>query len=87
VRYRTRSAWVNNIDITHALQPYPISHFNLHQERNGSVVLRLAPQAMRWAREAGGALECLFGHPVTVGILDVDGKSLQYTSELEGAHG
>lgn len=87
VRYRVRGAWVNNIDVTHALQPYPISHFNLHQGSDGSVALRLAPHSMRWACEAGAALERLFGHPVAVDVLDADGKSLQYTSELEGAHG
>lgn len=87
VRYRVRDAWVNNIDVTHALQPFPISHFNLHQQADASVVLGLAPCAMHCAREAGAALERLFGRPVTVEVLDVDGKSLQYTSDLEGAHG
>jgi phenylacetate-CoA ligase len=87
VRYRTRGGWVNNIDVTHALQPFPIPHFNVHQHADGSVVLRLAPDAMSCASGAAAALAHLFGARVTVQHLDADGKSLQYTSELEGAHG
>jgi len=87
VRYRARGVWVNNVDVTHALQPFPISHFNVHQQVDGSVVLRLAPDAMPCAAAAAAALTHLFGVPVTVQVLDADGKSLQYTSDLEGAHG
>lgn len=87
VRYRTADAWVNNIDVTHALQPFPISHFNLHQSADASIVLRLAPEALPHASAACAALERLFGRRVTVQVLNVDGKSLQYSSDLEGAHG
>jgi phenylacetate-CoA ligase len=84
VRYRARGAWINNIDVTHALLPFPLPHFNVHQRADASVVLRLAPGGMPWAVEARAALARLFGGPVDVEPLDADGKTLQYTSDLTG---
>lgn len=87
VRYLARDAWINNIDVTHTLLPFPISHFNVHQRADASVVLRLAPDAMAHADAARAALALLFGKQgVTVEVLHADGKTLQYTSDLEGAH-
>jgi len=87
VRYLARGAWINNIDVTHALQPFPLPHFNVHQQADGAVVLRLAAGALGLAPAASAALERLFGRPVAVELLEADGKTLQYTSALEGAHG
>jgi len=87
VRYRARGTWINNIDVTHALLPFPISHFNVHQRADAGVVLRLAPDAMPLAPAAQAALASLFGtDAVTVEVLQAAGKTLQYTSDLEGAH-
>jgi phenylacetate-CoA ligase len=86
VRYLARGAWINNIDVTHALLPFPLPHFNVHQRADASVVLRLASGGMPWAGEARAALARLFGGPVDVEGLDADGKTLQYTSDLAGAH-
>jgi phenylacetate-CoA ligase len=87
VRYLTRGGWINNIDVTHALLPFAISHFNVHQRADAAVVLRLAPDAMTHAGAAQGALASLFGQPgVEVEILLADDKTLQYTSDMEGAH-
>jgi phenylacetate-CoA ligase len=87
VRYLARGAWINNIDVTHVLLPFPISHFNVHQGADASVVLRLAPDAMAHAGAAQAALATLFGQQaVTVMALQTDGKTLQYTSDVEGAH-
>lgn len=87
VRYLACGAWINNIDVTYALLPFPISHFNVHQDVDASVVLRLAPDAMAYADAARAALAPLFGKQgVTVEVLQADGKTLQYTSDLEGAH-
>ena len=86
VRYWARGAWINNIDVTHALLPFPLPHFNVHQRADASVVLRLAPGGMAWADAARAALARLFGGPVAVEPLDADGKTLQYTSDLAGAH-
>lgn len=87
VRYRLPGgAWINNIDVTHALQGLPISHFNFHQARGGAVTLRLSPGAMALADAARAALEPLFGSgAVAVAALQSDDKTLQYTSDLEGA--
>ena len=86
VRYLARGAWINNIDVTHALLPFPLPHFNVHQRSDAAVVLRLAPGGMPWADAARAALARLFGAAVDVELLDADGKTLQYTSDLAGAH-
>ena len=86
VRYLARGAWINNIDVTHALLPFPLPHFNVHQRADASVLLRIAPGGMPWADAARAALARLFGAAVDVELLDADGKTLQYTSDLAGAH-
>jgi phenylacetate-CoA ligase len=86
VRYLARGAWINNIDVTHALLPFPLPHFNVHQRADASVLLRIAPGGMPWADAARAALARLFGAAVDVELLDADGKTLQYTSDLSGAH-
>jgi phenylacetate-CoA ligase len=87
VRYLARGAWINNIDVTHALLSFPISHFNVHQRADASVVLRLAPDAMTHADAAQAALASLFGQRgVAVEVLQAEDKTLQYTSDMEGAH-
>jgi phenylacetate-CoA ligase len=87
VRFLAQGAWLNNIDITHALRPLPISHFAFHQEADGSVILRLARDSMALAGTARAALAALFGsQPVGVEELLADDKVLQYTSNLAGAH-
>jgi phenylacetate-CoA ligase len=43
VRFRTmRGEWLNNIEVTHALQRYAIPRFTLHQDGEGALLLRLA---------------------------------------------
>ncbi|MDN4039369.1 capsule biosynthesis protein CapK [Massilia sp. YIM B02443] len=87
VRFLTLRGWVNNIDVTHALEAFPISHFNLHQDADRSVTLRLAPAALGWSDAARAALEGLFGTgAVRVQRLDAQDKTLQYTSDVAGAH-
>ena len=86
VRYLALAGWINNIDVTHALEPFPLSHFNLHQGADRRVSLRLAPNATGCAALARVALERLFGAgSVTVGVLTAQDKTLQYTSSLEGS--
>src|SRR5204863_9036177 len=42
VRFRTtRGEWLNNIEVTHALQRYAIPRFTLHQDAEGALLLRL----------------------------------------------
>ena len=86
LRYLALHGWINNIDVTHALEPFPLSHFNFHQHADASTTLRLALDAMQYAAPARGALEPLFGSGrVTVEVLDAQDKTLQYTSNLAGA--
>ncbi|MEG2032181.1 MAG: capsule biosynthesis protein CapK, partial [Janthinobacterium sp.] len=85
LRYRTvKGAWINNIDITHALKPLAIALFGVHQHGDGSVVLRLAPGAMPQAGQACALLAPFFG-AVTVETLLAEDKIIQYTSDLQEA--
>jgi phenylacetate-CoA ligase len=88
VRYRTPGGWINNIDVTHALQNLPIPHFSVHQNADGGVILRMAQAMTPLGMQAGAALESVFGKGcVTVQLLTADDKTLQYSSDLDGAHG
>lgn len=87
VRFLARGDWVNNVDITHALQRFAISNFNLHQQADAAVILRLATDAMPFALAVREALTSLFGDAmVRVEELVLQDKTIQYTSELPGAH-
>jgi phenylacetate-CoA ligase len=87
VRYRTMPGeWINNIEITHALQRFAIAQYTLNQDRVGALRLRLcgAPREEERIRES--LLE-LFGPGQRLEIESVsvlEGKVVQYTSELEG---
>lgn len=87
VRFRTAAgAWVNNIDVTHALAPWPLSQYSLHQRADASLRLRLAPGAMALTTPIRAAVHALLGDlPLDVDALDADDKVLQYTSDLEDA--
>jgi phenylacetate-CoA ligase len=88
VKFRTQGgAWINNIDVTHALRSLAIPHFGFHQASDGSLVLRLGPGGMAFADAACQALMPLFGgQAVAVGVLEAEDKTIQYTSDLAGAH-
>lgn len=87
VRFLAQGVWLNNIDITHALRPLPLSHFGLHQKADGSVILALAKDSMPLAAAARAALAPLFGsQEVGIEELLADDKILQYTSDFAGAH-
>jgi phenylacetate-CoA ligase len=85
VRFRTERGWINNIDISHALQRLAIPHFAFHQQADGAVVLRLTPSAMALSDAATAALAPLFGsQAIRVETLNAHGKTMQYTSDLLG---
>ena len=85
LRYRTdNGAWINNIDITHALKPLAIAVFGVHQHADGVVTLRLAPHAMPQADQARALLAPFFG-AITVAVLLAEDKIIQYTSDLREA--
>ena len=87
VRFRTAvGAWLNNIDVTHALAAFAIPQYGLHQAADGSLHLRLAAGCPDRARVAE-TVATLFGRGLSLTVEDVvfDGKVLQYTSDLAGA--
>ncbi|WP_164273276.1 AMP-binding protein [Stenotrophomonas sp. B1-1] len=88
LRYRTaQGQWINNIDLTHALAPLPLSRFVVHQHADGSVQLSLPPAELQHADDAARRLAAaLVGQPVQVVPLQHDGKVLQYSSDLAGSH-
>lgn len=90
VRFRTGAGeWINNIEITHALQPCALARFALHQAADGALRLRLPAGAE--AGEAAAArerLEALFGRGQPLAVETeawYEDKVVQYTSDLEGA--
>jgi len=87
VRYRRADgSWVNNIDVTHALQALPLAHFAIHQAADGALTLRLDANGQQWAAEARTALAGLLGAlPVQVLLLQHEDKVVQYTSALPEA--
>ncbi len=82
--YRTDGQVINNIDVTHALQPFPLAQYTLHQNADGSLTMRLCgiavdPDGVR------AALLKLFGSGQRLDIEEVnalEGKVIQYTSDM-----
>lgn len=89
VRFRTAGgAWLNNIDVSHALRGLPLTRFGLHQDAAGGLRLRVPERELALAPDALAALRSLFGdQPVAVEPFLGDDKLWQYTTELAGATG
>lgn len=87
VRFRTVSgAWVNNIEVTHALKSLPLAQYGFHQRSDGTCVLRLNAASMPLAAAASCALAPLFGtDKILLELITTQDKIIQYTSDLEGA--
>ncbi len=88
VRYRTEDgAWINNLEITHALGPLGLPQYTLHQTAAGQ--LSLVHCGAEGEEEAiRRALEKLFGAGQALEVRRTEifeGKVVQYTSTLEGA--
>lgn len=85
VRFRTAAGdWLNNIEVTHALNPLGLRQFHLHQAADGSLQLRVLG-ADRHEPELRQALTALFGRQQALEVAElgaVEGKLTQYTSEL-----
>lgn len=88
IRFRTmRGEWLNNIEVTHALQPFALPQFTLHQENDGALRLRVPLSADASAPVCDG-LRRLFGQAQRISVeADVvfDTKVVQYTSDLASA--
>ena len=79
----TNGAFVNNIDVTHALKAFALPQYTLRQARDGSLVMRVHGQAANES-ELRAALLALFGdgQALTIEFVESLGeKVIQYTSE------
>lgn len=88
VRFRTRAgAWMNNVDVTHAMNRLALPQFGVHQNADGALVLRLRCGSMPDAEAAKAELVRVFGTGQAIELAEIaaDGKIIQYTSDLAGA--
>ena len=87
VRFYAAGRWLNNVDITHLMQPFELAQYQLHQQDDGNLVLRLQGNTDEQALRR--AIAGTFGHGCQVSIepfpLGID-KLIQYTSDYPGAH-
>ncbi len=88
VRFRTmRGEWLNNIEVTHALRPFAIPQFTLHQEDDGALLLRISGTSSDLDHIRSALLE-LFGpgqRLVVEQLSSFEHKTVQYTSSLAEA--
>lgn len=88
IRFRTmRGEWLNNIEVTHALQRFAIPQFTLNQDSDGVMRLQLAGMGASETQVRGALLE-LFGPGQRLTVEQVPsfaGKVVQYTSSLAEA--
>ena len=86
VRYQTCSgAWLNNIDVTHALKPYALAQWTLLQRSDTALELAIQPYCLRAVAAIEKALRALFGPAQALTIVALAGdldKVVQYRSEL-----
>ena len=79
-----RSEWLNNIEVTHALQRFAIPQFTLHQDSDGALRLRLTGTGHNEGQIRHALLE-VFGPGQRLTFESVpafEGKVVQYTSAL-----
>jgi phenylacetate-CoA ligase len=75
--------WFNNVDVSHALKALPTAQFGVHQNADGSLILRLSASSMRLCDQAKVALFMLLGvQDISVDSIAAEGKFLQYTTDL-----
>jgi phenylacetate-CoA ligase len=85
VRFRAADgSWKNNVDVSHALAPHAAAQTALHQDADGSFVLRARGGHLGAMR---GSLIALFGAGARIEVaeLDADDKIVMFTSDLPGA--
>lgn len=87
VRFRTAAgAYINNIDVTHALAGVPLSRFTCHQLASGAVDVGLPHAELCWSDAVTARLGTLLGGvPIAVSALTGDDKVVQYSSDLPDA--
>ncbi len=89
VRFRTMAGeWVNNLEVTHALDRFALPQYALHQDAAGALALTVMGAPLAGLDEVTNALNELFGagQPLSARRADgSEGKVVQYTSDLAGA--
>ena len=89
VRYRTcGGAWLNNIDVTHALKPFALAQWTLLQRSEAALELAIQPYRDSEVRAIENVLRTSFGQAQVLSIVPLaDGldKVVQYRSELLGS--
>lgn len=84
----TQGQVINNIEVTYALEPFPLAQFSLHQNQDKSLLLKLRDSQVD-EKKIADALTTLFGanQNLTIAALSEDethnGKVLQYTSDIK----
>ncbi|WP_394168267.1 hypothetical protein [Saccharospirillum alexandrii] len=87
VRYKTAKGWLNNVDITHLLQPFGLAQYQLHQDQHGGLTLGVRGNTDHTALERALANAFGTGFPVRINHLQTKtDKLIQYTSHYPGAH-
>lgn len=87
VRYKTAQGWLNNVDITHVLQPFCLSQYQFHQDAQGDILLRFNGNAD--AQQLIQSLQQAFGSQIHIQALplgSVQDKIIQYTSDFSGGN-
>lgn len=88
VRFRTGAGdWLNNVDVTHALQPFAIPQFVLRQDRDGELHLQIRGRCSQ-RHAIIRALQQLFGAQQIIHLHEhcqFEDKVIQYQSDLPGA--
>jgi len=86
VRFRTQAGeWINNVDVTHALDGFAIPQFALHQDERGALRLVLPERSGDGDRIVARLTELFGALPLRVDQAEFDGKIVQYSSDLDGA--
>ncbi|UZE94797.1 phenylacetate--CoA ligase family protein [Alkalimarinus alittae] len=84
VQFKTsKGVWLNNVDVTHLLQAFPLTQFSLHQHVDGTLTVKVLKTAN--TDELIHALTQKFGYPVDVKQIEKvnsEKKIIQYTSDL-----
>jgi phenylacetate-CoA ligase len=83
VKYQTaKGEWLNNVDITHALNEFALPQFTLHQFKNGNIEMRIRGSFDTTALSE--KMKIVFGESIQIDIHTnqqfID-KVIQYTSE------
>jgi phenylacetate-CoA ligase len=91
VRFKTASGdWINNVEVTQALAPFPLVRFALHQDATEQLTLRVQTHTNMntLKNQLYSALQTRFGHGLVLTIerLDAEDKLMQYTSDLPSDH-